>query len=647
MPDMLNIQKQAVETILAILPEGLNEFEGSEYPLPIAATFVDVPQEYISEVRGKLNKLKDKDLKELLEPLLIASELFEASCSDKQEYFITDHSAQSRVFTGSKWKAGWVLVLGGDGREKIHAIISRLIEKNFMVFTDVPDIADTVYIGDRETSPVYFLQLMVRYGLIWGRIAPGNDHEMGHFLERDMPGFMIIADDLPPLKYCVSMGIMKLGAPAVVPSSFPFPYGNRVTADSVEDIITRGSGFPNLRVRCYRDETISLPDFCNPAFANEVIEEKRMYGGGRSFLCLRPASGVDRYVDVLGPLSDETREIGIIIDIEHERLSEDLALLLEQTALKSIRYISGTNAYEDNGVFVLENRAGESLDTDKLGEAMYWGLRLKYPRLKNIGIRFILEPETLAKESAQVREYKERRRGIVENMNEDTTDEFCFCTECRPFSLEHTCILIPGRIPMCASRTYFTVKAETYFGLSAAPYQRTAEREIPLKQVFQKGRALDTRRGEYEGCNAAYRETTREKLTRVYLHSIRDFPLTSCGCFQNLAFWISEVDGIGIMSRNSDAVTPEGNTWAKLANRAGGKQSPGISGVSLAYIRSVNFLKGDGGIENVVWVDSKLYEKLAGCFSPGQRVATEQDVHSIEGLKKYLGSMSGSVPPSR
>ena len=43
----------------------------------------------------------------------------------------------------------------------------------------------------RDTGPIYFLQLMVRYAMIWGQIPPGEDHEMGHFLEQDMPGAIV------------------------------------------------------------------------------------------------------------------------------------------------------------------------------------------------------------------------------------------------------------------------------------------------------------------------------------------------------------------------------------------------------------------------------------------------------------------------
>ena len=221
-------------------------------------------------------------------------------------------------------------------------------------------------------------------------------------------------------------------------------------------------------------------------------------------------------------------------------------------------------------------------------------------------------------------------------MTEDNTEEFCVCTECRPFSLVHTCILTPERMPMCASRTYASVKAAALLGSSTIPWKRRNEKDLPLRHVFKKGELLDPDKGEYQGCNQAYREMTDGQLDRVYLHSLRDYPLTSCGCFQALAFWLNDVQGIGIMSRNSQAVTPVGQTWSMLANKAGGKQCSGLAGISLPYIRSRHFLKGDGGIANVVWVDSSLYDKISDLFLPGQKAATEKDVWTMENLKNFL-----------
>lgn len=626
------MQKQAVAEMLNLLPEHSGFFEGTEYPLPVRTTFLGSRPIDAHYLRQWLLEKQDDDVKDVLEPVLLAAELCEASYEDKSLFFITDHTVRGNVFMGSKWKAGWVLILGGTDQSELIGNLQRL---DFMVFTDLPGIPDTVYIGSRDTSPVYFLQMMVRYGLVWGNIAPGDDHEMGHFLERDMPGFIIIKESLPPLKYLMALGIMKLGAPAVVPSSFPFPYGNRVVADNTQEIVERGIQFPNLRLRYYNDEVIKLPDYCNPAFSMQKVNAGTVFGGNaNSFFCVRPAKTKGKRINTVGRPSSE---MGIVVEIANEYLSYDMALVVEQTALRSINFLDGVRAYDKDGVFYLELESGRKHDSEQTGEAVYWGIRLQYPRLEDISVNIIFEAENLKAEAENVRKYKNERLNFVDSMTEDNTEEFCACTECRPFSLVHTCIITPEWIPMCASRTYFTVKAAAYFGLSSSvPYKRQSEKLLPLKHVFKKGKILDAHRGEYEGCNQIYSDMTGDRLNRVYMHSVREFPPTSCGCFQNLAFWLEDVKGIAIMSRDSKATAPDGQTWDMLANRAGGKQSPGITGVSISYIRSPHFLKGDGGMENVVWVDSGLYGKVSDCFLPGQKVATENDVSSMAQLKDFI-----------
>ncbi len=622
---------QAIDLLLKTLPEELNSFSGTEYPMALQTTFRGNEVLDIICLSNQLTNLRNADEKELLEPLLLAAEVIESSSADKSQFFITDDQVRSNVFFGSKWRAGWVLVLGARNNEKV---IEMLKEKDYLVFTDQPDVKDTCFIGNRPTSPIYFLQMMVRYGLIWGRIAPGDDHEMGHFLEKDMPGFMIITEDLEPLKYLVALGIMKLGAPALVPTTFPFPYGRRIVTDDPVRLIEDGVHFPNLRMRYYNDEIIQLPDNCNIAYARETIDEGTTYGGTPlSFFFLQSSGSVNPGIHVIGQPS---AHIGILVDIENEALGLDLAQIVEQTAMKAVNYLQGVRAGESDGNFYIKTAPGMAMDNNKIGEAIYYGIRLQYPRLEKISITFIYNEVQLKKDKQEIDGLKAARRLFIQHMSEENTEEFCVCIECRPFSLEHTCIVTPDRIPMCASRTYFTIKAESLLGSSSVPFRRQSDKERPLRLVFNKGNMINQEKGEYEGCNKIYSELTSDRLNRVFLHSLRGYPHTSCGCFQNLAFWIEEVNGIGIMSRSSKAVSPNGKTWDVLANYAGGKQSDGIMGVSLHYIRSRHFLKGDGGIGNVVWVDQALYEKISGCLLPGQKVATEMNTATLEDLKQFI-----------
>ena len=306
-------------------------------------------------------------------------------------------------------------------------------------------------------------------------------------------------------------------------------------------------------------------------------------------------------------------------------------------AVKAINFIQGMRAQSDHGILTIEMATGVRFEPAFVAEVIRQGIRLKYPRLKGVGVRFIWDKELLEQEAGVVARQRQARARFIAAMSEENVAEFGACTECRPFSLEHTCILTPDRLPMCASRTYHTVKAATLFGSTVIPFQRQSEQRLPLRMLFPKGELIDPATGEYAGANRVYAELTGGKLTRVQLHSLRQCPPTSCGCFQNLAFWIEAVGGIGIMSRDSQAVAPDGSHWYELANRAGGKQSPGIYGVSTSYIRSKNFLKGDGGIANVVWMDQKLKTVLAKAIPTGAKVATENDVNTLQELADFLG----------
>lgn len=617
----------AIQSLLPLVPDKALPFSGSEYPLPVHAAYLADKPSDLKFLAGKLAAFSGTDVKPLLDPLLLCAEAAESAQSDRDKYFIPDRKVQNFVFMGSKWRAGWALVLGGEGQENL---VDQLKKREFMVFTDQPGIPDTWDIGPRETSPIYFLQMMVRYGLVWGRIKPGDDHELGHYLEKDMPGVIIIRKDLPALKYLVTLGLMKLGAPALVPSSFPFPYGNRVVADSDEEILERISGFENLRIKKYDDEIIALPDYANIAFANQEFPAAGKLGNTPlSFLCMRPA-GQSRDSD--GPGDD----IGILIEVREKDFSTDISAFMEKAAYKAMNFVDGWRAREEEGRLVLEWAEKSPFQSEKAKEALVKGIRLQFPGLKDFEVRIIRDARALAAHSPEIARFKQERSRLVDSMTEENTELFGVCTECRPFSLVHTCIITPDRTPMCAARTYFSVKASYFFGSDQKPYKRRSEQKVPLRHMFKRGRIIDLARGEYEGANEMYRNMTNSALTRVRLHSLDEVPHTSCGCFQNLVFRIKGHGGIGIMKRGSAAVTPDGRNWETLANYAGGKQSDGIMGVSNQYITSPNFLRGDGGLKKVVWADSEVYARIKGKMDPNQKVATEKNAASVKELELFL-----------
>ena len=162
---------------------------------------------------------------------------------------------------------------------------------------------------------------------------------------------------------------------------------------------------------------------------------------------------------------------------------------------------------------------------------------------------------------------------------------------------------------MC-NRDRFQVKAAALFEASWHPWKRREWEGQEIRGTIEAASVLDAKKGEYLEINKAVAKLSPSHIKRVQLHGLKEFPHTSCGCFGFLVFWIESLDGLGIMERDYRGEAPEGFTWDKLANAAGGKQTPGIVGVSRNYLCSKRFMQGEGGLEAVRWVSPKVFEIL-------------------------------------
>jgi len=117
------------------------------------------------------------------------------------------------------------------------------------------------------------------------------------------------------------------------------------------------------------------------------------------------------------------------------------------------------------------------------------------------------------------------------------------------------------------------------------------------------------------------------------------YPHTSCGCFEAVAFYIPEVDGLGIIHRGFKEPAVNGLTFSVLADStAGGRQVDGFHGISFEYMRSPKFLQADGGWNRIVWMPESAKERVKD-FIPKEvvdKIATEKDVSNVAELKAWL-----------
>ncbi len=136
------------------------------------------------------------------------------------------------------------------------------------------------------------------------------------------------------------------------------------------------------------------------------------------------------------------------------------------------------------------------------------------------------------------------------------------------------------------------------------------------------------------------------EVNRVWLYTAFDHPHTSCGCFEAIAFYIPEVDGLGVVQRNFKGAAVNGLPFSTLADSAaGGRQIDGFHGMSIEYMRSKKFFAADGGWNRIVWVPKEVKDRVKD-FIPADivdKIATEEDAKNVDELKAFLKAKNHPV----
>jgi acetyl-CoA decarbonylase/synthase complex subunit beta len=401
-----------------------------------------------------------------------------------------------------------------------------------------------------------------------------------------------------------------------------------VARDDTEALQALAS-FPNMRVRVIGGRRFAWPEGADPTHARATIQPVRTITG---LFQLRPGHG-EFGVTITG---DETSSYAVVIaEVSDEKLDLPVSAHLESEAIRFGSYLEGVKTRKsDDGTYAVDLAEGISLSANLLGEVICSGLRHKYPRLGSVHVSIEFGKEAVERRRTITEQFERERDTAILAESEETVDEFHLCIDCQPFSHVHVCVITPDRPPMCG-RSRNEIKAGALWGADYRPWTRRDVGGADLQHTIAKGLAIDASAGEWVGIDAAVKELSGGKVDRVRIHSIGVLPHTSCGCFQALAFGLPD-GGIGIMHRGYKGTAPGELTWTMLANRAGGKQSPGVAGIALKYLRSPKALCGEGGLAAVKWATTQVLEVMQPHLPAGARVATEEDALTTDELKRFL-----------
>ncbi|GAB4314277.1 MAG: CO dehydrogenase/CO-methylating acetyl-CoA synthase complex subunit beta [Promethearchaeota archaeon] len=388
-----------------------------------------------------------------------------------------------------------------------------------------------------------------------------------------------------------------------------------------------------------------LPVNVGPVYEGERIRANKMYvelGGPKipkkfEFVRVRELDEVtDGQVKVVGPdLKDmekgKSYPIGIYVEVAGKVLERDLESVFERRVHEFLNFIEGVmhlNQRYDTWMRISEAAVKKGLDTLQIvGQILIRLYKAELSIIEKAQVTLYTDSKAIEEPHAEAMKTYEARDERARGMRDEDVSEFYGCVLCQSFAPTHACIITPNRTSLCGSINWFD-------GRAAAKVDPNG----PLFRV-EKGELLNAEAGEYSGANEVIAKKSLGEVERVFLYSGLEYPHTSCGCFEAIAFFIPEVDAYGVVDRNFKGNAVNGLPFSAMANSTGGgKQMPGFNGIAIEYMRSPRFIQYDGGWNRVVWMPSAVMERVAEAI-PAElkdKIATEKDATDIASLRSFL-----------
>ena len=220
--------------------------------------------------------------------------------------------------------------------------------------------------------------------------------------------------------------------------------------------------------------------------------------------------------------------------------------------------------------------------------------------------------------------------------------QYYSCVLCQSYAPDHVCVVTPERLGLCGAYTWLDC---------AASFEMNPHGP---NQPIAKGDTVDAVKGQWKGVNEYLQVASNGNLERFNAYSMMEDPMTSCGCFECITAILPETNGVMVVDREYEGMTPIGMTFSTMAGQIGGGiQTPGFIGMGKLYISSGKYISAEGGLERVVWMSSQLKEDIRerleerlkedGKEGLLDKIATEEDATDSEELMAFLEKVGHPV----
>jgi len=542
------------------------------------------------------------------------------------------------------------VLLGELNADNLLKIVKELQEKKILTFL-VGSVAQeliktserygfeayVVPVGTELEQTLYVVDWAVRASLIFGGQTPGQKDAIIDYVRKRVNTFAIAFGQINELAVANALGAMFFACPVITDQDLPeiiindiADYPLLVSEKDYSRIVKKAIETRGLKIVV---EKPPIPLSYGPAFEGERVRKEDTFiefGGQRTpafeLVQMKDLAEIDdEKIHIIGKEWQSRYEkggqmpLGIIINVAGKKMQKDFEPVIERQIHTFINEAEGLwhiGQRDINWIRISKKAKEAGITLEHLGVILTTMTKAKFRSIVDkVEVYLYVDQEDVINLREEARkQYKERDLRLAKLTDEDV-DRFYSCLLCQSFAPKHVCVITPERPGLCGAFTWLDAKA-------AYEIEPTGG-----NQPVEKGNLLDPVYGRYSGIDEYVKKYSGGETETINLYSIMENPMTSCGCFECIVAVVPEANGVLIVNRGYNGMTPIGMKFSTLAGMiGGGVQTPGFMGVGVNYITSRKFLKGDGGIRRIVWMPKELKERIRESF---QRRADEEGIPQL------------------
>ena len=518
-----------------------------------------------------------------------------------------------------------------DGISMAEQLAEEGIEMNWDTFL-VPYGKDT-------SATVHALGFAARSAMTFGGIVPKDLKEAREILlynKNRVHAFVLALGEVDDEKYATAAGALNFGFPVVADTDIPqilptgiCTYEHVISNIKYDEMPSKAIEIRGLKMKITK---IPIPVRCGPAFEGERVRKENLavefgskYTTAFEYLYSRELGEVlDDKIEVVGPEIDDVEEgaklpLAIVIKIAGRKMQKDFESILERHIHSFLSEAMGVMHLGQRDVIwirISKEAKSSGLKIKHFGVLLRAKLLSEFPAIVDkVQVTIYTNDDDVNRLHPTAKSSYEERDKRMGEMTDESVDTFYSCELCQSYAPNHVCIITPERLGLCGAYNWLDGKAAYEINLYGA------------NQPIKKGECLDKVRGKWEGINDFVYERSNNTLSSFSAYSMMDDPMTSCGCFECIAGVLPGTNGIMLVDREYQGMTPSGMTFPNLAEFVGGgQQTPGFIGIGILYITSKKFISADGGLKRVVWMTKHLKERLNDVFPERAKEIGEADL---------------------